>query len=112
VLSLCVSTQAPPQSAPPFAQVHAPPLQDWPAAQTVPHAPQWVTLVCGSTQSLPQSVSAAAHVLAQAPCEQTCPLGQVLPHAPQLVAFEAVLTQLPLQAMRPPKHWQLPALQL
>ena len=40
-----------PQLAP-----HTPPEHTWPAAQAVPHAPQWASLLCVSTQAPEQFV--------------------------------------------------------
>lgn len=48
-----VSTQTPPQSVEPDGQVHTPPEQDVPPLQTLPHVPQLLESVLGSTQSEP-----------------------------------------------------------
>jgi hypothetical protein len=39
-LFVAVSTQLPPQAAPPLRHVQVPLAQPWPTAQTVPHMPQ------------------------------------------------------------------------
>jgi hypothetical protein len=75
---------------------HTPPLQRWPAAQAMPHPPQF----CGSVWVLVQKAAApepqalgVADGQAQALAEQACPAGQTLPQAPQLFGSVVVVAQ-------------------
>lgn len=47
--SVCVSTQTLPHIVRPAAHWHLPPTQLWPIVQTLPHAPQWASLVASVT---------------------------------------------------------------
>jgi hypothetical protein len=117
-----------------------PPHVHWPALhvsfapQTLPHAPQLVVLVIGSTHVVPQHSGAvpthaspmptAPRVLPQVqrPAAQVSPVPQRLPHAPQLSTSVRRSVQVlpqqsgvvpvqasPLAAEAPVPHWQSPA---
>lgn len=90
-----------------MGQVHALALQDSPAGHAVLHAPQFVTLVVGSTQLWPHWVSAPQPAAEHAPCAQTWPEGHAVPQAPQFCASDFVSTQLAPHIERPDMHWQL-----
>ena len=56
-----MATQRPLQLVCPAGHAHRPAAQDCPAAQRLPHAPQFVGSVCASTHAPLQSVRGAAH---------------------------------------------------
>jgi hypothetical protein len=56
---------------------HALPLQTWPAAQAVPHAPQFALSVVRSRHTPLQFVSPAPHETTQDPPVQISPAAQV-----------------------------------
>ena len=56
ILLNCVFVQTPVQYVKPAMQVHAPAMQLDTPEHVVPHVPQFVELVCRSTQLAPQSV--------------------------------------------------------
>ena len=55
----------------------------WPAAQAVPHAPQWARSLARSRHEPPQLASPAAHDTTHAPAEHTWPAAQAVAQAPQ-----------------------------
>ncbi len=97
---------------------HAPPEQTCPAAQAVPHAPQWALSVRVSTSqpllgSPSQSEKPAAHAdTPQAPaahCAVALGSTHARPHTPQLVALARTSVSQPLRASPsqspyPPAH--------
>jgi hypothetical protein len=97
----------------PAPQAQVPPVHDWPAAQALPQAPQFIALVARSTQAPPQLVVPPAQVpCTQAPAEQIVPLAQALPHEPQLATSALRSTHDEPQAMRPVLQVQAPLVQL
>jgi hypothetical protein len=105
--SVAVITHAPLQLICPAGHVQEPPTQLWPAAQMLPHWPQFATLVIRSTQLDPHGVP-LAHSVPQVPCEQTVPTGHTLPHVPQLFPSELRSAHVVPQVVRPARHVHSP----
>jgi hypothetical protein len=61
--------------------LHVPAPHTWPAAQIVPHAPQWFTSLAVATQTPSQSCWSTGHT--HFPLVHDVPPVQVTPHAPQ-----------------------------
>ena len=88
------------------------PLQQvWPAKQALPHAPQFASSVCRSTQAVPQSVGVGPlQVMPHMPATQvavpvpTVGPGQTLLHAPQFCASACTVRHTPLQHSWPGPH--------
>lgn len=91
---------------------HRPPMQDWPAPQTLPQVPQFDELVWGSIQTPPQE-SCAAFEQEQLPATQLWPAPHGELQLPQLAALLFRSTQAFPQAVRLAPHElaQAPALQ-
>ena len=70
-----------------------PAAQTCPAAQVVPHMPQFARSTWASTQRLPHRVSPTGQVSLHAPPMQTSPAAQALSHMPQWAASPCVSTQ-------------------
>jgi hypothetical protein len=80
-----------------------PALHDCPAGHVVPHAPQFVALVCVSTHAPEQTVCPAGHVAPHVPAAHVAvpPLGapHALPQRPQCARVVLVLASQPLAAL-------------
>jgi hypothetical protein len=96
---------------------HTPVMQAFPAAHTLPHAPQLLPSDCSSTHAVPQSVYGSLHAIPHAvPLHVAAPYalpfvgpGHGVSHAaPQLVTA-VLLSHVPLQSCVPAGHAQLPA---
>jgi hypothetical protein len=91
-------------------------MQLWPAGHTTPHAPQWPSVDCRSTQTLaepvPQTLRGASQDALQVPPLQSWPAGHTTPHAPQWAASALVSTQRPPQSDWPVGHTHAPATQV
>ena len=77
---------------------HVPPLHD------LPHAPQLLGSVFGSTHAEPQSFFGLLHVTVQEPVTQLLLPLHALPHAPQFFGSDPVLTQVVPQRVCEPEH--------
>lgn len=83
---------------------HTPATHGDPAAQMLPHAPQFCPLVCVSTQMPPHAVCVGGHVAhgaLQTPFTQPVPAGHTWPHAPQLLTSMLVYVHVPPQFVEP-----------
>jgi hypothetical protein len=86
-----------------------PPLQTWPGAQAE-QPPQWsASLLLGTAQAVPQSVSPSEQAALHALLLHTWPDGQAVVQSPQWVASGG--TQAPLQSI-PDTHWHAPPWQI
>lgn len=81
-VSVFTLAQLSPQSMPPFGHAHCPAWHSVPAGHALPHAPQFKTLVCVSTQLVPHCVR-APQPEAQRPDRHTCLAEHATSHAPQ-----------------------------
>ncbi len=107
---------SPPQSVcplllSPHVPLHAPPKQTCPAAQTLPHAPQFSLSVLVLTQlegppSLPHSVLPEGQAEVQTPPTHAWPPAQRVPHLPQFSLSVLSETQMAPQASCPVSHWR------
>jgi hypothetical protein len=90
--------------------VQTPALHTWPAAQALPHAPQFITSLAVLTQVPAQALWPGGHT--QAPALQRPPPPQREPQAPQFSGSDCSWTHAPPQAVRPAAHVaaQTPAL--
>jgi hypothetical protein len=108
---------APPPSAP-----ASPPWPHWPAtqlpfthtapaAQALPHAPQF-WLLSGKCAQVPlhssQPVPISVHAWHVLPVHQRCPVVHVVAQVPQWSGFEVMSVQVPLQSVCPGKQAQVP----
>ena len=57
----------------------------------MPHAPQFVALVCRFTHTPPHAVWPVSQMAAHAPLTHCCPAAQRFPHAPQLFGSSSML---------------------
>lgn len=89
-----MSTQVPPQTLSPGAQVQAPPEHDAPPGQTVPHAPQWLGSVDRSRHTPSHEVWPAGQT-PQVPPQHRSPGAHATPQAPQWSTLEERLTHAP-----------------
>jgi hypothetical protein len=87
-------------------QVQSPATQVWPAAQVLPHAPQFATSACVSTHEAPQTVPPPGQTHAEA--SHDVPWPQTTPQPPQLVGSVSVLMHAPPHAEVPAGHWHAP----
>jgi hypothetical protein len=86
-----------------------PPLQTWPGAQAE-QPPQWsASLLVGTAQAVPHSVSPSEQAAPHALLLHTWPDGQAVVQSPQWVASGG--TQAPLQSI-PDTHWHAPPWQI
>lgn len=93
-LSVCSSTQEPPQAKRPPPQVHLPPTHGT-APHELPHDPQLFGSLVSSTQEPPQIDRFMAHWSWQAPPTHAAPCEQTTPHPPQSFGSEEVSTHAP-----------------
>jgi len=116
--SLVVSTQLPPQSVRPDAQVNAPhvPLEHvgTTPGQVVPQAPQWLGSVARLAQLPLQLVNGGWHAAAvQAPALHTCPAAHFTLHAPHVAGLVRSASHpsdtMPLQSAQPGQQVSLQA---
>jgi hypothetical protein len=93
--------------APEHVCTHAPPEQSVPAAQAVPHAPQFAG---SASRSVQNAASPEPHASGRAvgqphvPPEHCWPAGQTAPHAPQFSRSRATTVQVPPHWTEPPRH--------
>ena len=92
-----------------FAGWHAPAAQVCPAAQAVPQAPQFATLVCTFTQRPLHCVWPAGHTVLHAPALHVDPAPHAWAQLPQFAASVCVFTHAPLHDVRPVGHVHAPA---
>jgi hypothetical protein len=102
------STQVPPQSVSPTAQLHVPLVHARGKAQADPHAPQFVALAVVSTQAPPAQSMVPSGQTHEPPTHEA-PVGHDVPHVPQLAVSTAVSVQLPEHSTRPPAQRHTPA---
>jgi hypothetical protein len=84
-----------PSTSTPFAQ--RPSTQPFPAAQAVPHSPQFALSFCKSVQAWLHAASPGKHSPVQAPAEHTSPSAQALPQPPQFFGSTLVAMHSPSQ---------------
>ncbi len=76
-------------------------LHTAPGAHAKPHCPQSCGLEVRSTHWPKQNEGVPGCVQLQLPETHCVPTGQLLPHVPQLFASKLMLTQAPLQSLKP-----------
>jgi hypothetical protein len=85
-----------------------------PVPHTVPHPPQFMSSVCGSTQEPPQGISPIVQLDAiQVPITHVgVPPAQMLPHVPQFIESMSVSVQVESQAVVGAGQVQEPPMQV